>query len=44
MGATLLQKTLDEGVVTNAVAPYEFSPDVIAAVRARVQTRNKERN
>jgi raffinose/stachyose/melibiose transport system substrate-binding protein len=38
----LLQTHLDEGVVTNAVGPYEFSPDVVARVRARLAARDKE--
>jgi hypothetical protein len=37
-----LQTHLDEGVVTNAVGPYEFSPDVVARVRARLAARDKE--
>lgn len=36
LGSALLQKQLNEGVATNAVAPYEFSPAVIAKVRARL--------
>ena len=43
LGANLLQKRLDEGVVTNAVGPYEFSPETIARVRARLQAQGKER-
>ena len=39
LNAALLQATLQEGRVTNAVAPYAFSPAVIAKARARVQAR-----
>ena len=42
LGASLLQMRLEEGVVTNAVGPYEFSPDVIARVRARLECKDKE--
>ena len=36
LNAALLQRTLEAGAVTNAVAPYEFSPAVVARVRARL--------
>ena len=36
LGAALLQKRLDAGSATNAVGPYDFSPAVIARVRARL--------
>jgi hypothetical protein len=42
LGAALLQKRLEAGVATNAVGPYEFSPDVIARVRARILSEPKE--
>jgi raffinose/stachyose/melibiose transport system substrate-binding protein len=42
LGAALLQQRLEEGVVTNAVGPYEFSPDVVARVRARLAAKDKE--
>ena len=37
LGAVLLEKRLNAGSVTNAVGPYDFSPAVIARVRARVR-------
>ena len=37
LNAALLQQQLDAGVVTNSIGPYEFSPEVIAKVRARVK-------
>ncbi len=40
--AALLRKRLEEGVVTNAVGPYEFSPEVIARVRERMAAVGKE--
>ena len=41
LGPALLQKTLEDGAVGKAVGPYEFSPDVIARVRARLQSQGK---
>ncbi len=38
LNTTLLQQRMAEGVATNAVAPYDFSPAVIAHVRARLQS------
>ncbi len=38
LNAAWLQKKLDEGGVTNAVGPYEFSPAVIAKVHSRVKS------
>lgn len=40
----LLQKKLEEGPVTNAVGPYEFSPEVVARVRARLWSHREEPN
>ena len=37
LNTALLQKRLAEGVVTHAVAPYEFSPAVINKVRDRLR-------
>lgn len=37
LGAGLLNRYLAQGVVTNAIGPYEFSPEVIAKVRERVR-------
>ena len=37
LNAALLQQQLDAGVATNSIGPYEFSPEVIAKVRARVK-------
>ena len=42
LGAALLQMRLEEGVVTNAVGPYEFSPELVARVRARLAGGDKE--
>jgi raffinose/stachyose/melibiose transport system substrate-binding protein len=42
LGAALLQMRLEQGVVTDAVAPYEFSPEVVARVRARLAGAGKE--
>lgn len=36
LNAALLQKTLDEGVVTDAVGSYGFTPALIGQVRARL--------
>jgi hypothetical protein len=38
LNAALLQKTLDEGAVTHAVGPYEFSSEVVANVKRRLRT------
>ncbi|MBM4143930.1 MAG: extracellular solute-binding protein [Lentisphaerae bacterium] len=42
LGAAQLQTRLDAGVVTNAVGPYEFSPEVVARVRARLAGGDRE--
>lgn len=44
LGAALLQQKLDAGGGTNVVAPYAFSPEVIARVRVRLAEQDKERN
>jgi len=36
LGPALTRARLEKGAVTNAVGPYEFSPEVIAKVRARL--------
>ena len=41
LDAALLQRRLNEGQATNAVAPYEFSPEVIGRVRARLSAAGK---
>jgi raffinose/stachyose/melibiose transport system substrate-binding protein len=38
LNAALLQKTLDEGAVTHAVGPYEFSSEVVANVKRRLRS------
>jgi raffinose/stachyose/melibiose transport system substrate-binding protein len=41
LGQTLLINRLNAGPVTNALAPYEFSPAVIAKVRERIRLETK---
>ena len=42
LNAARLQKILEEGVTTNALAPYAFSDGVLMKVRARVAAGNRE--
>jgi raffinose/stachyose/melibiose transport system substrate-binding protein len=42
LGTALLQMRLEDGAVTHAVGPYEFSPEVIARVRTRLAAQDKE--
>jgi len=42
LNAALLQKKLDEGVAAHAAGPYDFSPELIAKVRARLHPRAGE--
>lgn len=37
LGESLLLAKLNQGTVTNSVGPYDFSPEVVARVRARVR-------
>ena len=39
LGAALLQEKLNEGTVTNTVGPYEFTPEALARVRERLQSK-----
>ena len=42
LNAARLQTILEEGVTTNALAPYAFSDGVLMKVRARVAAGNRE--
>ena len=42
LNAARLQKILEEGVTTNALAPYAFSDGVLMKVRSRVAAGNRE--